>query len=391
MKVAVFAINWLGVSETFIFRQLRALEYSQRLIVLTQKLKESPILEENKKIEIDVYYCPVTEIDFWKGVIKRKLGFSGNQYAASLSQRRSWETILTSKQVDLIHAHYGPAGLIILDLAKRLKIPLVTTFHGNDASVMIRKKAYLQALNELFDYSYIITVSEFIKTRLIKLGANPKRVICHYIGTDLSKFTFSKRIPIKVKAENKEEIVFLQVSNFVEKKGQTMTISAFSRFCKYYPNAKLLFAGTGSTEQECKNLVRNLNLDDKISFLGSVSPDRVSELMRTSDVFLHHSVTGKNGSEEGIPTVLMEAMASGIPVVSTKHSGIPELITDKISGFLVKERDIDDYLDVLRNLLKIDTTDIIENAKEQVYEKFDISKQNKILLKIYEDIVSGRF
>lgn len=386
-NIAVFSPNWLGVSETFIYSQLKALgDHGYSSIVLAQRLKESGL---KSLYHGRVYLKNMNKINFYYGIIDRKLRLRKNGYTASAGQKRYWKKALNENRIELIHAHYGPGGLRILNLAKDTNIPLLTTFHGNDASAMLRKAVYVNSLRELFNYSYIITVSEFLRKRLIRLGAPEEKVICHYIGTDLTKFRFTEHQPVIEKVKRGDKLSFLQVSNFVEKKGHRYTIEAFNIYLKEYPNSELLLAGDGPTRMAMVDLVRTLNLDGKVQFLGAVSPETVAELMRNSDVFVHHSITGANGSEEGIPTVLMEAMASGIPVVSSLHAGIPELVSEGC-GFLVEEKNVQEYAQRLAALVECDTLTIANRAKEKVYKRFDLKKQNNKLLDLYNNIIENQ-
>lgn len=385
-NIAIFSSNWLGVSETFIYRQLEAIEDSEHSsIILTQKLKDSALKGYyNGK----VYHKPLDRISFYKGIIDRKLNLHKNGYSCSYLQSKYWQSAINENDIDLIHAHYGPSGLHILPVAKKAKIPLITTFHGNDASAMLGKKSYVKALKELFKYSYIITVSDFLRERLIRLGAKEDRIVTHYIGTDLQRFEFVAHESVSTIVERKGRLRFLQVSNFVEKKGHKYTVLAFDNFLKHYPNAELIFGGDGPMLEEIKELVKSLGLVSNVNFLGAIPPKRVSNLMAKCDVFLHHSITGENGAEEGIPTVLMEAMASGIPVVSTIHAGITELIPDDC-GYLVEEKNLEQYSKMLISLLGNETEVKARRAYEYIGENFDVKTQNKKLIDIYENVING--
>ena len=384
---ALFTNNWLGVSETFIFRQANSLLQYGDVFILTQNRKSSKILQ-NSTFQPDVFLAERTKRALYSGILKRKLYLGKNLYAAANSQLKIWEPILREKKPDIIHAHYGTAGLAVVGLSNKLGIPQITTFHGNDASVLVRKEVYLRSLKVLFLDSYIITVSKFIRDRLVQLGGNPNKIFCHYIGTDLSRFKYNKRkVSFGEKVRLNETIRFLQVSNFVEKKGHRYTVDAFARYLKHNSNAELILAGDGATRLDIQKQVIGLGIESKVKFLGAVGPERVSELMGSSDVFLHHSITGENGSEEGIPTVIMEAMAVGIPVVSTKHSGIPELVVDKVGGILVAERNVNEYAEALINFENLDSIEMAGKAFEMVRANFDIHKQNESLFQLYQHVI----
>ncbi len=136
-----------------------------------------------------------------------------------------------------------------------------------------------------------------------------------------------------------------------------------------------------------QNLCRNLGIDKYVQFVGLVNEKGVKELFREADVFLHHSVTSEEGDKEGIPTVIMEAMATGLPVISTYHSGIPELITNDVNGLLVKEKDVESYSDTL---LKLENCpeNIGKNARKKVVEEFNLEIETQKLFRIYDRLIS---
>lgn len=364
---------------TFIYNQLKGVENDFAATIIcadTQNLNRFPVE--------DIYP-------------KRK-GFLGRLYSStnrlalnkfsSLSPRQYfyWRKILRQNEVRMIHAHFGPAGIEILPLAKSLNIPLLVTFHGYDASSFLRSSVYVKSLIQLFKYARGICVSRNMAEKLIGLGIPPTRVNTHYIGTSLENFKFVKRQTLREKSLQRKQINFLQVSNFVEKKGHQYTVEAFSRFVTYYPDANLCLAGDGPLRPEMEELVARLGLSSRILFTGAIDSNEVSRRMAQADAFLHHSVTAGNGDMEGIPTVLMEAMATGLPVVSTHHSGIPELIVHGYNGYLVNERDVDGYAAVLRSLLQIDSS-IGEGARETVANNFNLAVQNSRLAEIYRGMI----
>jgi glycosyltransferase involved in cell wall biosynthesis len=226
-----------------------------------------------------------------------------------------------------------------------------------------------------------------MRKQLLDLGADPEKTNAHYIGVPLEKFTFQQRETLSNKIKNNESITFLQVSNFVEKKGHRYTIEAFSNIIQDYPNCKLVLAGDGLLRPKIEKLVKVKKIQDKVIFLGRVTTNEVIPLMHDADIFLHHSVTASDGSQEGIPTVLMEAMGTGLPVFSTYHTGIPELIEDEKTGYLSPEKDVRHYT---QKILKFLTGRYHpgRNASNAVHKRFNIAIQNQRLKQIYKEIAN---
>lgn len=136
-----------------------------------------------------------------------------------------------------------------------------------------------------------------------------------------------------------------------------------------------------------EELCKELKVENKVQFIGKVVKEEVVQLMQEADVFLHHSVTSGNGDQEGIPTVIMEAMASGVTVVSTYHAGIPELIKDGYSGYLAQEKDIHGYVKKLKEVVE-SNNQIRENALNHIDKNYNMNIQNEKLIRIYDEILS---
>ena len=268
-------------------------------------------------------------------------------------------------------------------------IPLVVTFHGYDASSLLRNRTYVRDLGPLFDHSHVIAISRRMAARLRELGAREEAIDHHYIGVPLDAFPFVERRPVAEKLRAGEPIRFLQVSNFVEKKGHATTVEAFARFAGPGSNWTLTLAGEGVLRRDIEDRVRRAGLGDRIHFVGKVGQEDVVDLMSRCDVFVHHSVTAANGDQEGIPTVLMEAMAMGLVVVSTRHAGIEELVESGVTGFLTNERDVEAYVGVLRGLADADP-DLPRRARARIERDFDMSKQNRELARLYGKVLARR-
>jgi glycosyltransferase involved in cell wall biosynthesis len=379
--VAIYQREYLTISMTFIYRQLKGLDEEFKLLVMANRLNNVDIFPWEY-----IYSQPKTS--FKEKAINKLYKLIKSKYAALSNQQYNYyKNVLINENVKLVHAHFGPSGLEILPLVKELGIPLLVTFHGYDASRLLQNKKYVKQLKELFDYAYIITVSKNMRDRLIQYGADPSRIKVHYIGAPLQDFVFHNRKALNEKAKNSEMIKFLQVSNFVEKKGHKYTIKAFKEFLGVYPNSRLILAGDGPLRNSMEGLCNELNLNNHVQFIGKVTKPEVIKLMKEADVFLHHSVTAENGDQEGIPTVLMEAMGTGLTVISTYHSGIPELIIDGYNGFLVHEKDITGYVEKLKHVLNTDNS-IRKNAYNYVNKNFNIQIQNEELADIYRFVMN---
>lgn len=276
---------------------------------------------------------------------------------------------------DIVHCHFGYEALTFLDNSS-FKKPTFIHFHGYDASEMMRKKSYVERLRKLSLKSniFLLGASNCIRERFGKLNFFLEQYSTLYYGIDLNLFQFEDN--------NVFEFDFIQVSNFVEKKGHVYSLKAFAKHKIKHPNSKMALIGDGPLMKKMKILAEKLNISDSVYFHGQLSKEKVFEYLKKAKVFVHHSITGKNGDEEGIPNAIMEAMALGLPVLSTQHAGIPELIEDQVNGYLVEERNVEELADSMRKVLQWDSFRLEKNRKK-VESYFNMDIHNKQLEEHY--------
>jgi colanic acid/amylovoran biosynthesis glycosyltransferase len=235
-------------------------------------------------------------------------------------------------------AHYGRWGRFACALRELglIKGPIATVFHGKDMSAYLDKRRsgaykHLFARGDLF-----LPISEFWKQKLLTLGAPADRIMVHRMGVDTSRFAESART-----LQAGEAVRFLGVGRMVEKKGFDDALAAFAtmRAQADAPKATLTLIGDGPLRGSLQAQAKRLGLDDVVTFTGLLPHARVEEMLRQSHVFVLPSRTSKSGDMEGIPVALMEAMAQGLPVLATRHSGTPELVEHELSGLLCDEGD----------------------------------------------------
>src|SRR5262249_16878732 len=182
---------------------------------------------------------------------------------------------------------------------------------------------------------------------------------------------------------------FVQAGRLIEKKGLPVSLRAFAIFLREYPNAKLTIAGEGPLLGELQGLARELNIDDRVSFTGFLSQDRLLEIYYASHIFLHPSQRGHDGNQEGIPNSMLEAMASGLAVFATHHGGIPEVIENGVSGVLVPERHHEKFAAALLDAVQDPAflARIARNGAEIVRKNFDLRAQARRLEDTYVRII----
>lgn len=292
---------------------------------------------------------------------------------------------LGKQSYDIVHCHFGYNGLkgqALRDIGV-LKGKLIVTFHGVSISKDLQEKGE-HIYNRLFEKGDLfLPISEHWKHKLIKLGCEPERIIVHRMGIDCNNFSFIPRQP------SPDEITRLvSISRLVEKKGIEYGIRAVAKLAKTKPNIEYNIVGDGSLKLELQALIEELDVSTQVKLLGWKQKTEVINILNNSDILLAPSITARDGDREGIPVALMEAMAMGLPVISSLHSGIPELVRDGISGFLVAERNVDGIAAKLNYLIEHPEVwpDIGRAARETVEESYDINKLNNRLLEIYQEL-----
>ncbi len=245
----------------------------------------------------------------------------------------SLKYLLKKNKINCVLAEYGVTAAASLKVIQSLNLPLIVHFHGFDASDKNVLGKYKEKYIELFKYaSNVVSVSKKMSADLIALGCPEEKIVWTSCGPNSDFFNVRPAFNSKH---------FIAIGRFVDKKAPHLTIKAFSKVAKQYPEARLFFGGKGKLLNACKDLVQNLEIGEQVSFLGKLSRPQIMELFSASLAFVQHSVTAENGDSEGTPVAVMEASAASLPVIATQHAGIPDVIEHGITGFLVEEKDID--------------------------------------------------
>jgi len=311
----------------------------------------------------------------WSVKIKRKLGFK--TFSAS---ETAFIRSLKKNKVQVILAQYGTTANRIVGICKKLNIPLITHFHGYDASedeVIKRCNNY----KEVFAYSsHIIAVSLSMQNRLIQLGCPKEKVVYTPCAPD--------KIFLKLKPQFSEDL-FIGLGRFVNKKAPYYTILAFKQVAEKFPNARLVIGGQGELYETCKNLVRYHKLESQVLLHGVLSREDFLKYLEKGLAFVQHSVTALNGDQEGTPVAILEASAAGLPVVATLHAGIPDVIIDGETGFLVPEHDVEAMAEKMRILLedKALASELGQKGKERIHSHFTIEKHLKAINELIEKVI----
>ncbi|MEE3952443.1 glycosyltransferase [Peribacillus frigoritolerans] len=292
----------------------------------------------------------------------------------NINKIKDLKKFFEEQDIIAIHAHHGSHGQEILPVCEKYNIPLIVSIRGRDGSdrpeIFGKNAKRYSALNKHGAHYY--PVCQYLAEGLRRLGIPAKNMHVLYGGIELDLFPYSNRTLPTV-----GEIRVLSVGRLVDKKGFVTLIKAFKRIYTQYPNARLHIIGAGEDEKRIKATIAEYNLKDVVILRGAMDSKQVSDELKKAHIFCLASQTAKNGDIEGIPNALKEAMASGLPVVSTRHAGIPELIEHQRTGYLAPEKNDMELAKGIQFFMENPNiwTDYTERARKVIEEKFDVNKQ----------------
>lgn len=407
MRIAFILGPFPVLSETFILNQITGLLVRGHEVHIygykpNDTSKVHPDVEKYQLIE-RTYYIPEIPKNYFLRFLKGLAFISTNFYQAPLvllqslnifkygkraaSMRLLYSVIplLKSQPYDIIHCQfgmYGIEGMILRDVGA-IKGKLITSFRGYDISWYV-KACGENVYNNLFvKGDFFLANCEFFRQRAIKLGCDEKKIVVHGSGIDCSRFTYKPRYP------HPDGIRIVTTGRLVEKKGIEYAIRAVAKVARLYQNIEYNIIGDGHLKEQLQQVISELNVADKVKLLGWKNQKEIIEILDKAHLFIAPSVTAEDGNQDAPVNTLKEAMAMGLPVIGTLHGGIPELVEDGISGFLVPERDPDAIAQKLHYFIKHPEVWEQMGRAGRVYveEHYDINRLNDELVEIYQQVV----
>ncbi|MBF2066777.1 MAG: glycosyltransferase [Calothrix sp. C42_A2020_038] len=298
---------------------------------------------------------------------------------------------LTSQPYDIIHCQFGMFAIegVILREIGAIKGKIVTSFRGYDISWYVQEYGDNVYKNLFRKGDFFLANCQFFRNRAVQLGCDQNKILVHGSGIDCSRFAFQPRSP-----SDTGKIKIVTIGRLIEKKGIEYGIRAVAKvinqYLDEYPNINIEYniIGGGCLQEHLQKLIHSLNMNGKINLLGQKHQQEIIEILDHSHIFIAPSVTAKDGNQDAPVNTLKEAMAMGLPVIATIHGGIPELVQDGISGFLVPERNVDAIAEKIRYLIEHQNIwhEIGKAGRSYVEKHYDINKLNEELVEIYERV-----
>jgi colanic acid/amylovoran biosynthesis glycosyltransferase len=305
-----------------------------------------------------------------------------------------WAKACQQNDVKILHSHFGNHGWQDLGLAQKLEVPHVVSFYGSDMSKLpVIDRRWYKRYQELFAQAQlIIAEGPFARRTIIDLGCDPKKVVVNRLGVDLEKILFKER-----RLHKNETMRILTAGTFTEKKGIPYAIEAFALSLKRYPSMKMTLVGDANDNEEQRNekrkilgLIEKYNIKEKVDWLGYIPYQELLKLSYSHHIFLAPSLTAKSGDTEGgSPVILTEVIASGMPVIASKHADIPEVILNGQSGWLVDERNTKQLAEQIQYLVRnFDQLESMGRAgRRHIEQNYNIDYQVQCLEKKYQQLL----
>jgi colanic acid/amylovoran biosynthesis glycosyltransferase len=409
MKVAVLVSVFPTLSETFVLNQITGLlDRGHEVDIYAQRQGDTSHVHADvvryglfertrwfpavpKHLAVRILKGAVLLTSHWRGGSRVLLRASNiHRYgwdAASL--RLLYASVPFAQRAghyDIIHCHFGWNGVVAAQLRDMgaLQGKVVVTFHGADMSSYLHKRG-----NDVYRCLFqkgdlFLPVSEGWKRKLTDLGCDESKLMVHRMGVRCSDLPFHPHRP-----PDDGVVKVVTIARLVEKKGIEYGIRAVAQVLRTGAHVQYTILGNGPLHQHLQDLIRSLRLTGNVHLLGARNQRDVYHLLADSHILLCPSVAGEDGDQEGIPVVLMEAMGCGLPVLATRHSGIPELVEDGISGFLTPERDVGALAERLAYLVDHrDTWSTMGQAgRARIEADYDVERLNDRLVRLYERLL----
>lgn len=369
MIVAHYNSRYLPLTEVWLYNQLRSLK-GFNVSFISRKTQNLTMFPINNLFSLE----ELSTVNRFFNILFFKLFGYIPRFASQIKDAR------------LLHVHFGYQGIKMAGLKRHLKIPMIVSFYGRDAfSFPFEKKHNKKRLVKMFQQAdKILVLGPYMRDSLVDLGCPASKIIIHHLGVDDSKLVYSQR-----KHDPSRPIKFLLASSFVEKKGVDICLKALSNLKNRF-DFTVDIIGDGPLKPTLQEIVQSGNMEDIVTFHGYQPYDFFISLASQSDVFLQASKTGRLNDKEGTPMSLVDVMATGLPVVSTKHSDIPEIVKDGETGFLAQENSVSDFekaiMKMISNLSEL--SEYSKKSRNWILEQFSLEKQSERLSKIYSDVIN---
>jgi colanic acid/amylovoran biosynthesis glycosyltransferase len=375
MRVAHLIETFSLLSETFLYEQVRELERRNGGSRVFTFARENALSRPFERVELLRRPRFVRARRALDRVFAGRLGSAGEWYTT----RRALARGLARDPADLLHAHFGPMGVLAAPVAEALGIPLVVSFYGYDLSRLLSQPHWVRRYRSLWESATrVVVLSAHMARRAEEHGCPPEKIAIVHLARRLSDFPF--------RAPTGRVRRLLSVGRLVEKKGHLDAVRALALAVDQGVDVSLTIIGEGPQRSALERCVRDNGLAERVVLLGPKPSAEIRAHMAEADAFFLASRRALDGDEEGTPTVLIEAQATGLPCISTLHAGIPEMIPSENAWLLAPEGDVQALADRIGRISGCDSDElsrIATRGRRFVELHFDVADAMQPLLELY--------
>jgi colanic acid/amylovoran biosynthesis glycosyltransferase len=372
-RCAHYASKYLPLTENWIYR------------ILVNHKNYKPVFLTRKKENLSLF--PISDIcsldDFGKVrqyfeiLLFRVLGYF-----------IFFKKICEQNKIQILHVHFGYHGVKMIGLCQKLKIPMICSFYGDDAFA----HGHIQKAKEKYEVLFkesdrILVLGPYMKSQIINLGCAANKITIHHLGIDVDKIEFKKR-----NANKNGKIRFLIASSFVKKKGIELAIKALSKFKDQY-EFSLDIIGDGLLKPQILDSINQAGIEARTTLHGYRPYDYFINLAYQCDVFIQASLTTEDNRKEGTPMAIVDAMATGMAIISTKHSDIPEIVKNDEHGYLAEENDVVTLEKCIQRFFnEPDKVEVFSvNCRRWVEKEFNAKIQTAKLEEYYSELILKKY
>lgn len=359
--VALFNTNFLPYSQTFVYEEVR----------------------RHRRYDVEVFCRTRLLADRFPF---EPVHVGGPLYAVTC-RAPAFDARFRARRFAVVHAHFGLGAVYARPFARRHRLPLVVTFHGYDVPLLSSPTRWmpqhlryaLMGPRVLDEMTLGLCASAELRDMLLAQGVPERRLRVFRLGIDLGRFTPGLR--------PEHEFRVVMVGRFVEKKGFEFGIAAFAEAARGDRRLRLTIVGDGPRDAALRRLAEATGLGDRIAFAGPLPTEEVAALLATSHVLLAPSVVDRHGDRDSGLIVAKEAGASGAVAIGTRHGGIPEIIDDGVTGYLVAERDTAAMTARLREVAADHAlrARLGEAARRKMQREYDLDERVAALEALYDE------
>ncbi|MFQ5490754.1 MAG: glycosyltransferase [Phycisphaerae bacterium] len=411
MRIAFFVTAFPEASITFVINQITfLLDRGHDVDIFATRRGKGGVVHADVaryRLPDRTCYLPAPPDNLWirrmggLGILARYGWRSPAAYLRAMDPRRFGKQVssmalpfrmvpfLPGRSYDVIHCHFGPTGRIAADLCEVgvLKGNLITTFHGYGVTAYPRRHGS-DVYRRLFDRGDLFTAnSSFTLGKLTELGCPPARIVRLPVGLNLKDFAFAER-----RLRSDDPITILTVARLVEVKGVEYGIRAIAKLAPTYPRLRYQIVGDGPLRPALEQLAADLGVADRCRFLGAMTQEQLRQTYAQAHLFMLTGVVGRDGAEEGQGLVLLEAQATGLPVLASRVGGVPDSMLDGESGVLVEPGHVEALADRIGWLIEHAEAwpQMGRMGRAFVERGFDIQRLNDRLIELYERLLRKR-